>query len=272
MPKGLRCFNGLVLWTACLWCTANGDDGLCIPHFGLDCEKDNNLLDAGKTEDAGACCAKCRETEGCKAWSWNMNTLPDNLTDWRHQCFLKGSCTYKTTDPNVITGFLGAAPDPVPDDECKHPSTLLPNFECHGASSVAASPSGDDPTPYNSVAAAYENCLTPKPGVRCRSIHCNSMLADCYIRNSSDWSTGTGLGVTLINLADDDNNGERTTVTSTTTGTTAVSSSTTSATATSFSTTTAVTTSEGAVDAAGHSSPAWLVFLGVLVNFGTRFG
>lgn len=67
----------------------------------VNCDDEENMLNATfKTQDE--CCNWCKETRGCKAWTWNQ----DKKLDPDQRCFLKRSCTKQTPKVGAVSGTM----------------------------------------------------------------------------------------------------------------------------------------------------------------------
>jgi len=67
----------------------------------VNCDDEENMLNvANKTQDE--CCAWCKSTRGCKAWTWTQDKKLDPL----QRCFLKRDCKTQTPKNGVISGKM----------------------------------------------------------------------------------------------------------------------------------------------------------------------
>ena len=71
---------------------------LCNQLAGTNC-MGADIRNGGAVSSAEACCGLCADESGCRAWSWNEGYAPQS-------CWLKGNCTERTRDSNVVSGAL----------------------------------------------------------------------------------------------------------------------------------------------------------------------
>merc|ERR1719473_2002842 len=76
---------------------------ICAPVAGLQCYGDD-IRDAGVVGDAQACCHLCRQTAGCKAWTWNENI--------DQHCWVKRACSDARSSEGYVSGKAASPPSP----------------------------------------------------------------------------------------------------------------------------------------------------------------
>ena len=148
----------MLVATAVVWAFAAADPHDCArpSHPGV-CFNFDDVQPPAQALTSPACCARCRRTAGCAAWTWfgAAESQCQSHPTWC-SCYLKKGTSHRTNSSTCTSGVIGAPPGPAPAPPTPTPRPAPPP-------PAPPPPAGPQPPPGNPT-AHYRGCHGSYPG------------------------------------------------------------------------------------------------------------